>query len=269
MNPSLPTCRSRNSPHRGGFTLIEMMIVLAVMAAMAALTLPAMRAPLDKSRLRAAGRQLQAGLAKSRATAIREGVAMEFVYETGGQWWKIQRADASRSVGSNEDSAINADSGAAPSASRVVREGRLPDGVRFLSVAELALQDAATSPNLDADAEVQRNTEATAWSAPIRFRPNGRSSDASLTVIGSRDFAVTVSIRGLTSAVRYSAPFRLPASQQWQSLCEPHGASCGLVVCKTPAASAVPLTGTGQVDWHLASVMATTFNDHAVPLARS
>lgn len=220
MNQSVRSnFRPCSSPHRGGFTLIEMMIVLTVMAAMAALTLPAMRAPLDKSRLRAAGRQLQAGLAKSRATAIREGVAVEFVYESGGRRWKIQRTNASPFASANDldsgpaaDSSI-ADSDAASFVSQVVREGLLPDGVRFLSAAESALQVAEeTSVAQDVDVNVELDSSVTAWSEPIPFRPNGRSTDASLTVIGSRDFAVTVSLRGLTSAVSYSAPFRLPAS---------------------------------------------------------
>lgn len=215
MNQSVRSvCRMRTSSHCGGLTLIEMMIVLAVMAAMAALTLPAMRAPLDKSRLRAAGRQLQAALAKSRATAIRKAVVMEFVYETGGQRWKIQRTDASLMISkATADSGTSADLGTDLSASRVVREGVLPDGVRFLSAAELAIQDAAeTSVPSESGDEERLDPSVAAWSAPIHFRPNGRSTDASFTVIGSRDFAVTVSIRGLTSAVSYSAPFRLPAN---------------------------------------------------------
>ncbi len=215
MNQSFRSLsRPCSSPHRGGFSLIEMMIVLAVMAAMAALTLPAMRAPLDKSRLRAAGRQLQAGLAKSRATAIREGVAVEFVYESGGRRWKIQRTNASPFAPANDlDSDTAADSEAASFVSQVVREGLLPDGVRLLSSAENSLR-ASEEPAItqEFDVNVALDSSATAWSDPIPFRPNGRSADASLTVIGSRDFAVTVSIRGLTSAVSYSAPFRLPAS---------------------------------------------------------
>ena len=85
----------RWNKQRGGFTLIEMLIVLAVLAAMAAFTLPAMRGPLDKSRLRAAGQQIQAALSKARSLSVREGIPVEFRYELNGQHWKIERTAAS------------------------------------------------------------------------------------------------------------------------------------------------------------------------------
>lgn len=225
MNPSgRSSASARHLRQSRGLTLIEMMIVLAVMAAMAALTLPAMRAPLDKSRLRAAGRQLQAGLAKSRALAIRKATVMEFVYEPGGQKWKIQQANGATlnsssltsstlTSSSTVDTEIGDEFDSGLTDSPVIRKGVLPDGVRFLSDAELAAQDTiATSDISFADGEERLDPSATRWSSPILFRPNGRSTDASFTVIGSRDFAVTISIRGLTSAVSYSPPFRLPAS---------------------------------------------------------
>ncbi|MFN5904418.1 MAG: Tfp pilus assembly protein FimT/FimU, partial [Planctomyces sp.] len=59
---------------RRGYSLVELLIVLAVLSALAALVQPAMRGVLDKSRLTGAAKQVQAALAKSRALAIREGV---------------------------------------------------------------------------------------------------------------------------------------------------------------------------------------------------
>ena len=50
--------------HRRGFSLVELLIVMAVLAGVAALTVPAMRGPLDKSRLTGSAKQLQAALAK-------------------------------------------------------------------------------------------------------------------------------------------------------------------------------------------------------------
>jgi len=212
---------NRWNNQRGGFTLIEMLIVLAVLAMMAAFTLPAMRGPLDKSRLRSAGQQVQAALGKARSLSIREGVSVEFRYEVDGNHWKIERSAASpvqRSTVNDADTTTASGLSAAPvedvltdsefgvASTRLLREGTLPHGVTFDSADELLVDEGSTS--LDSLDEPLPDCLAESWSAPITFRPNGRSEDAELTVRGARDFAVTVNVRGLTSAVSYSAPIR-------------------------------------------------------------
>ncbi len=80
---------------RYGYSLLELLIAMAVLAVMAAMTLPSLQAPLDKSRLRAAAKQIQAALAKARSTAIREGRVVEFRFEPGGAQYTILRVESS------------------------------------------------------------------------------------------------------------------------------------------------------------------------------
>lgn len=197
-----------------GYTLIEILIVMAVLAAMAAFTVPAMRGPLDKSRLRAAGRDVSAALSRARALAIREGVGMQFVFRPGGNQWQIQRAGLppmqSRqldSVDSTSNAADNSTDLQTLGAS-VVRAGQLPAGIVFQPA---SVEDPFTTEiltNSVETAEISAVEAANQWSAPITFRPNGRSEDAELVLNGARRFAVRIQLRGLTSAVRYSAPYR-------------------------------------------------------------
>ncbi len=77
---------------RTAFSLVELMIVMAVLAAVAGLIMPAMRGPLDKSRLTAAAKQMQASLAKARSLAIRESSAVHLRYEIQGSRYVIERA---------------------------------------------------------------------------------------------------------------------------------------------------------------------------------
>ena len=208
---------------RGGFSLVELLIVLAVLAAVAGLVLPSMRGPLDKSRLTGAAKELQASLAKARSLAIRESSQVVFRYEISGDRYIIERAsgpvnamitvleDSSRAT--TTPSGLATESAEAPTSpmdetgegnliSMTLREGRLPVGVTFAEPVTSALVTSEPSA-----------TSLRRWSDPIRFEPSGRTQDATIRVAGQRDFVVEVTLRGLTAMASYSAPTRVLPQQ--------------------------------------------------------
>lgn len=215
---------------RCGYTLLELLIALGILAAIAGLTLPALRGPLDKSRLRYSAREVQSALAKTRALAIRAGEAHSFRYEIGGRNFRIETtaaADVPSTAGSLLETALVTDDVTyGPDADatqpvepvlRTVRAGLLPNGVVFAvpaprdTVTEagatntLAIEqpaDAVMAETGLTDAVVSR------WSDPVRFSPNGRAADATIRIQGSRDFHIAVSLRGLTGIASYSMPQR-------------------------------------------------------------
>ncbi|MDG1893412.1 MAG: prepilin-type N-terminal cleavage/methylation domain-containing protein [Fuerstiella sp.] len=214
------SCPSGSSARvRAGYSLMEMLIVLAIMAAMAAFALPSLRGPLDKSRLRSSARQVRAALAKTRSLAIREGVPLVFQFEAGGRSWTIERKGASplqqstMTGDSRPLSGLKTGRAATENVlvnsheSSVLRQGLLPEGVTFAESPPLTEQ---SEGNVVADepADVVGASFSELRSQSISFRPNGRSEDSTVTINGSRDFVVTVTVRGLTSAVSYSSPFR-------------------------------------------------------------
>ena len=99
---------------RRGYSLAELLIVLAILAALAALVQPSVRGLLDKSRLNAGAKQVQAALAKTRALAIREGAPVWFRFEPGGQQWWIERDPASIPLAMSADAAAGAATATAP-----------------------------------------------------------------------------------------------------------------------------------------------------------
>ncbi|MCP4172726.1 MAG: prepilin-type N-terminal cleavage/methylation domain-containing protein [Fuerstiella sp.] len=204
----------------GGYSLMEMLIVLAIMAAMAAFALPSLQGPLDKSRLRSSARQVRAALAKTRAMAIREGAPLLFQFEAGGRSWTIERkGPPSLPFQSASDGALRTPSGlpTGPAAnentplsfqqSSVLRQGLLPDGVKFSDALPMVDADDPSMFGDDRSGELENG-----FSGPttqlVTFRPNGRSEDKTLTIVGNRDFVIEVEVRGLTSAVSCSSPFR-------------------------------------------------------------
>ena len=208
---------------RSGFSLVELLIVMAVLAAVAGLVLPSMRGPLDKSRLTGAAKELQASLAKARSLAIRESSQVVFRYEISGDRYIIERAPdvlntmitvlEDPSGAATTPSGLTTESAATPTQpidgtgesnliSLTLREGQLPVGVTF---AEPVVSASVTSE--PSAASLRR------WSDPIRFEPSGRAQDATIRVAGQRDFVVDVTLRGLTAMAVYSAPTRITPAQ--------------------------------------------------------
>ena len=198
---------ARHSGHRG-FSLVELLIVMAVLAAVAGLTLPAMRGPLDKSRLTSAARQVQAALAKARSLAIRESAVVQVRYEIAGDRFLIERLPLQQqlnitvldeaggtmnspsglteqpSPAANAASEVSSDpfkSGTMPDPDEltgtvILREGQLPSGVTFGELAPQQTSESTpiTQPAATSDVNLISNSR---WSEPVMFQPTGRTSD--------------------------------------------------------------------------------------------
>ena len=219
---------------RRGFSLVELLIVMAVLAAVAGLVLPSMRGPLDKSRLTGAARQLQASLAKARSLAIREGSEVAFRYEISGDRFVIvrvpSRTNTMITVLEDSSSAMTSlsglsaeipeapvqpvgDAGMGNLTSLILREGRLPAGVTFTDPALDSSPSTQGSIITDAVSSQSSTTGLRPWSDSIRFQPSGRSDDVTIRVTGQRDFVVDITLRGLTAMSSYSAPQRVVPQQ--------------------------------------------------------
>lgn len=163
-------------PSRQGYTLLEMLIVVGIIAMVVALSWPALRRPLAKGEVRNAAKQLRVALSRTRLEAIRSGTAQEFRYEPGtGRFEIAARSTAEGSggftpvaqEGFGEDVIAAEDLGVERSE---VRE--LPDGVRF----------SGDSPG----------------AGLILFYPNGRTFNAHFRLHGQYSYYVDVRLRGLT-----------------------------------------------------------------------
>jgi prepilin-type N-terminal cleavage/methylation domain-containing protein len=73
-----------HSPHRSGYTLLELMLVLAVLTVIVSLTWPSLRKPLHRSAVQEAASQLVKDLGQARLAAIESGQSIRFRYEPGG-----------------------------------------------------------------------------------------------------------------------------------------------------------------------------------------
>jgi type IV fimbrial biogenesis protein FimT len=72
-----------------GFTIVELMITVAVFALLLAAGAPALRTFVENGRIRAAGESMKYGLSLARSEAVRLNTQVEFVTAASG--WQVRR----------------------------------------------------------------------------------------------------------------------------------------------------------------------------------
>ncbi len=170
-----------------GYTLVELLIVLAVLASLAALSWPAVREMLAKSELQNAARQFRAALLKVRLDAIQSGTVRQLRYRPGtGRFEVSVLAAIDSGLAGDELDLAAGDPANGPA------EDRLSAGVSFHGPDGPQPEDRPPD-----SAELQPDE----WSAPILFFPNGRTSDARIRLGGRRSYRIEVTLRGVTGTV--------------------------------------------------------------------
>ena len=190
---------SRIASPRGGFTLLEMILVLAILVAAAAVVLPSLHGPMQDQQLRKAGDLVRAQWAKTRLAAMKTGCIHLFRYEVGASTYSVEAWQ-----GDVQDPAAVGDPtqplpGAAGQArlpqaddSPLTTDGTLPSGIVFYQ------GDSSSDSRSAAVDGGNTNAAGTAgFVRPIVFYPDGTSTDARIVLSNERCF-VDLRLRGLT-----------------------------------------------------------------------
>ena len=196
-------------PIRRGYTLLEMLILVALLALVAGLSWPSLRRLSQKRELLESARQIRVELLRTRLEAIESGTARQFRYQLGSGLFESTPFSAADTIQAGdaweEDAELPpgslSDLGPVDQGSDSDGdETGLPPGVFFVSpdsdpqaVTETAIEDV--------DSNLQ-------WSAPILFYPNGRTLNARLE-LSNGGHAVDITLRGLTGTARIGQVRRL------------------------------------------------------------
>lgn len=187
------TCRARTR-RPAGFTLLEMLLVLAILIAFTAITFPAVDRMYGTHRIQQASSELRSKLAAARLHAIDEGRTYEFRFEPDGRHCVIFARTQTAKSFDNRDRLSSRD--AMQSASWSFH-AELPEQLRFGPIP--GPSERLTTNELR-DVEHDEELSGVSWSPPIAFAPNGRSTSVSFELRDRDSRSITISVRGLTGA---------------------------------------------------------------------
>ena len=214
--------------HRG-FTLLELMIAMAIMAAALSVAWPLLRRPLLQNASQEAAQQVIATLGQARATAISLGVPIQVRYQPGGQLYQLRPVHARPPAGL-PPSRTTSDPSTAPARATPPagwQDHELPIDVTFAApllqrrTASLSLLDALDQPAASdlASQNTDRSDSQPAdraplrqvtWSTPIHFFPDGRADQAKLSLHGPDAVVIDITLRGLTGTATAGTPQKRP-----------------------------------------------------------
>ena len=180
-------------------TLLEILLVLAILVAMAAVAWPSIQSRLAHQRLASGADQVRAAWSGARVDAMASGRVHvfrcrhdsgEYVVEP---WYGMDDAlDSSEVELADEEPALRPE----------VEVGTLPEGVIFSAgEAQLDSRSAAAAATLSGAQERDED-----WSGPIFFYPDGTTATAKLRVSGESGMGIDLRLRGLTGVVTIGRP---------------------------------------------------------------
>ena len=220
-NLSLFCKRQSKLVDRGGFTMMELILVLAVLIMVGALSAPSFVGWAENQRLRKSGDIVQTAWARARIRAMKSGETIVFRYEIGGSRYRVeawQTPGEMAGFGFTDEFGLNnndplllpsadgddpslANDNTAPAPSPLgpemgldSAEQALPRGITFVG-SEIELDER----DLFMRDQVMQDSMPTSWSSPILFYPDGSASQTKLQLTDtSFNRFVLVSLRGMT-----------------------------------------------------------------------
>ena len=205
---SMATHPKTISSLRRGITLLEMLLVLALLVAIAAIAMPTVSRPLENHRLRKSADQIRAEWTKARAKAMETGRTYVFRYQPDLDGYQVEPWYSDEDyLESSELTGVGGlgtpIAGPVPLISNQTSSAalkHLPEDMVF-AASDTTQEAREQLAVLGTDALQNQDLS---LSAPIFFYPDGTSSTARLFVKNPRERYIKLTLRGLTGVVYVS-----------------------------------------------------------------
>jgi type II secretory pathway pseudopilin PulG len=194
--------------HSGGYTLLELLLVLTILVCVAGAVAPTVVARMAEYRLKQGAESARFALSATRIHAIDLSSVYQFRFEPGGRRYLAVPTDADAVAMAQKS---NSASGGLPSGSYAA--GQLPEDISFAAVAVATKGAPALTTTLPAGATDGAWSQAVthvpnagefnsaAWSAPIVFRPDGTAIESAVNVVDKNGNGFQLKVRELTGEV--------------------------------------------------------------------
>ncbi len=173
----------RTGSKRRGFTLLELLVVMAIMVLISGAVLASMMPALAEARLRSASAHLIAALRYARSYAVSKHVSARLRLVTDARTVEVQTQDTDAN-GTPIWRTLTTQAG---------RTRTLPDGVIFSSVQDASQADAtaASDPNLPA-------ADTAANEATVTFTVLGQAQDTAFSLTDDKGHGRMIQVDGVT-----------------------------------------------------------------------
>jgi prepilin-type N-terminal cleavage/methylation domain-containing protein len=179
------------------FTLVEMLLVLALIVALAAVATPSIYRTLEHQQLKYAADQLRAICGDARIAAMRTGQMQLLRFEAGGSRYYIQPWVAG-------DDTLNA---SLEQSVQLQTEPGVPANIRMRTLPEKVTFH-FTEGKFDTRAAMveQELTNAergdVTWSRPLLFYADGTSSQARILLVNAREQGIEILLQGIVGTAK-------------------------------------------------------------------
>ncbi len=201
--------RTRTDASRA-FTLVEVLLVLALLVIVAGMAWATLQRPMARQRLRSAADEVRSQWCAARIDAMKSGHTFAFRYLVHGDRYHLAAQDDTEAATST--SAPPSSSAAPSSTTAQTAESDddelgddplpppvdkvLPQGIRFLPAD--GNNDLAAMGDNHETGPADNSGD---WSDPIYFYADGSTSDARLSIASDRHAAMRLQLRGITGSV--------------------------------------------------------------------
>ena len=180
---------------RGGFTLLEMVLALTVIVAIAAITVPVVQRAYDDYDIKEAAEQMRVQLGRARIEAIDSGLTYQFRFEPGGRRYvllpyeqEFAPATGYAATGNSSTAMLFKDSGS------------LAEGLAFYSL-DPEFSGVETVPqDLFEGLPDAQLLAGISWSLPLLFFPDGTAQHGGLLLTDQKGHSIPIGIRSLTGS---------------------------------------------------------------------
>ncbi|MFK7769189.1 MAG: Tfp pilus assembly protein FimT/FimU [Mariniblastus sp.] len=184
--------RTACSKKRSGMTLIELILVMAIMVVVAALAGPAIQRTFSLQALQKGADRVRVAMGQARVRAIKNGEEYAVFFNPDGAWFDVAPfANFQEQAGRSALREKLADAREQTN----YEEDLLPKGVRFASAVT-----SSDARSMEVISENGGGSEASMQS--VLFYPDGTSQDARILVRNEKGNFVEIQLRGLTGIAR-------------------------------------------------------------------